>query len=85
MCYNAVRWECIIMGENRFVNDFLSLGMSSFFKKDKVNIFEAHVVECLCDIYGIEKIKRAYETSDDLFFTTTVHMYGFTRTLYDNF
>jgi len=73
------------MNGNVFINDFISMGMNDYFKKENTNIFEAHIVECLCDIYGVENIKRVYEAHDEGGFITLMHKYGLSRSMYDNF
>lgn len=73
------------MNETIFINDFISMGMKSYFGKTQSDIFEKHVVECLCDIYGVDKIRSAYESKDEGTFTNLIHTYGLSKTVYDNF
>ncbi len=61
------------------------MGMSAFFAGSTNNIFERHIVECLVDIYGLEKIRAVYESSDEGAFYNLLHTYRMPKTLYDNF
>lgn len=73
------------MSENVFINAFITIGMSDYFTSHKVETFEAHIVECLCDIYGEDKLRQVYEDKNEVEFTKLLHTYGLSRTLYDNF
>lgn len=73
------------MDKTFFVNQFLSLGMYDYFNDKRDNIFERHIVECLCDIYGTSAIKKCYDEKDENAFTTLIYSYGLTSTVYDNF
>lgn len=73
------------MSGSVFINDFISLGMDTYFVKGKSNTFESHVIECLCDIYTVEKIRGIYEAKDESGFITLIHSYGLSRNVYDNF
>lgn len=70
---------------NVFVNEFINLGMVSFFNKTNDNPFERHVIECLCDIYGQDKIKSIFDTKNEEAFYSTLSKYGLSRSNYDNF
>ncbi len=59
--------------------------MAAYFGNQPSNIFEKHVVECLCDIYGIDKIKKCYEAKNEQAFIALIHTYGLSRTVFDNF
>ncbi len=73
------------MNNRVFVNEFIELGLKSFFQKDSNNPLERHIVECLCDVYGTDCIKSIYDTHDEGSFTSTLFKYGLSRTNYDNF
>lgn len=73
------------MNKSVFINDFISLGMTSYFNKNNENIFESHIIECLCDIYGKEKVQKIYEAKDEAGFIELLHVYSMSRNLYDNF
>ena len=59
--------------------------MKDYFTTRKANTFESHIVECLCDIYGEDKIRKVYETRDESAFAALLHTYGLSRNIYDNF
>lgn len=73
------------MEDKIFINQFLSKGLKSFFAHSKENVFEAHIVECLGDIYGIERLQKLYDSNDEAAFVSLLQMYGLKGTLYDNF
>lgn len=73
------------MNETVFVNVFISTGMFDYFVQGKSNTFEAHIVECLADIYGEEKLKKVFDAKDEAGFTTLLHTYGLSHNVYDNF
>ncbi len=70
---------------NDFINKFISIGLNDFFLNNSSSNFEAHIIECLCDIYGQDDIKRAYITRDESLFIDLIYKYGFSKTMYDNF
>lgn len=67
-----------------FINNFISMGMASYFENTKKDIFEGHVIECLSDIYGRNKMKAIYDARDEAAFISLLHVYGMQRSLYDN-
>lgn len=73
------------MDETVFINDFIQIGMTEFFTKNVANTFESHIVECLGDIYGIDKLKRIFEAKNEAAFASLLHTYGFSHNKYDNF
>lgn len=73
------------MSGSIFINEFISLGMAAYFGDKSTDIFEKHVVECLCDIYGRDKIKKVYDAKDDVAFLDLIYTYGLSKTVYDNF
>lgn len=73
------------MGEYAFINNFISYGLAYYFDKKGDYVFEGHVIECLCDIYGKDNLKRIYETKDESAFIDLMRTYGLANNLYDNF
>lgn len=73
------------MSEPVFVNDFISIGMAEYFAQKTATTFEAHIVECLCDIYGFDSLKEIYSTRNESAFINLIHRYGLSETIYDNF
>ncbi len=73
------------MSETVFINDFISAGMFDYFVGKKSNTFESHIVECLADIYGEEKLRRVYEAKDEAGFANLLHTYGLSHSKYDTF
>lgn len=73
------------MYESVFINPFISLGCSDFFDKESNASFEAHVIECLCDIYGKDKVKEIYVAKDEARFASLLHVYGLSQNIYDSF
>ncbi len=73
------------MNETVFINDFISIGLSDFYKEPHQASFESHIIECLCDIYGKENIKKVYEARDEAGFQNLIFKYGCAKTVYDNF
>lgn len=73
------------MNETVFINGFISFGMSDYFAKEKGNTFESHIIECLCDIYGKDRIRYVYESENEGAFINLLHSYGLSRNMYDNF
>lgn len=73
------------MEQSNFINEFVSLGMYDYFNGLRENVFERHIVECLCDIYGKESIKRLYENNQENEFAILIHRYGLAPNVYDNF
>lgn len=72
------------MDKTVFINDFISMGMASYFGNTKTDIFECHIVECLCDIYGRDRIKAVYDARSEAGFVSLLHTFGMSRNLYDN-
>lgn len=72
------------MDKSAFINDFISMGMAAFFGDTKKDVFERHIVECLCDIYGRDKVKAVYEARDEAGFINLLHTFGMDKNLYDN-
>ena len=68
-----------------FVNEFITLGMDSFFNNKSEDVFERHIIECLCDIYGESTLRTLYQSGDENGFITLIHKYGLTPSIYDNF
>lgn len=73
------------MGETVFINDFISIGINDYFSNRTSNFFEAHIIECLCDIYGYEALKSVCLQKDEAGFISLIHKYGLSRNMYDNF
>lgn len=73
------------MVDNVFINEFLSTGFEYYFNKSGNSIFEGHIVECLCDIYGYDALKQIYETKNEGAFIDLIRSYGFAVSLYDSF
>lgn len=73
------------MGENVFINDFISMGMHAFFNGINACPFEVHIIECMCDVYGTENLKQIYIAKDESAFLNLIHKYGLARNIYDNF
>ena len=73
------------MERSNFINEFVSLGMYDYFNGLKENVFERHIIECLCDIYGKDSIKELYENNRENEFATLIHRYGLAPNIYDNF
>ena len=72
------------MDKSVFINGFISMGMASFFGNTKADIFERHIVECLCDIYGLDRVKAVYNAKDEAGFVNLLHTFGMSKTLYDD-
>lgn len=72
------------MNESVFINDFISRGMLSYFDGRKDNVFEAHIIECLCHIYGRDRMKATYDDRSETEFITLLHIFGMSKSLYDN-
>ncbi len=73
------------MSETVFINPFFTIGMNDYFIEHKVESFEAHIVECLCDIYGEDKLRAVYDSKNEAAFASLLHTYGFSHSKYDNF
>lgn len=73
------------MYEVVFINPFISAGCFDYFDKNMNSSFEAHVIECLCDVYGKDKIYEAYSSKDENAFSTLLHVYGLSSNVYDSF
>lgn len=68
-----------------FINDFISKGMAEYFARKSATTFESHIVECLCDIYGFDNLKKVYDSKNEGSFATLLYRYGFSPDKYDNF
>ena len=77
--------ESKTMKEKYFINEFVTLGLQSFFNNDSENPFERHVIECLVDIYGKEKLKRIYDEKNESKFIDMIYSYKVSHKVYDNF
>lgn len=73
------------MNESVFINDFIQIGMTDYFTKRVTSTFESHIIECLADIYGEDKLKHTFETKNEAAFVSLIHTYGLSRNIYDNF
>ncbi len=69
--------------ENVFINDFIDNGISNYIlikeekEYEKSHIFEAHIIRCLCKIYGEINIINPYRIKNSNSFKTNLIMYGF--------
>ena len=68
-----------------FVNQFITNGITTFVNGSSEHIFEKHVIEVLCHIYGRNNIVQAFEDKNEKIFAHVVESYGFPQNLYDNF
>lgn len=73
------------MQELIFINKFLTIGFAHFFDKTGQGLFESHIIECLCDIYGIEALREIYQARNEGAFIDLIRKYGLAPSLYDNF
>lgn len=73
------------MVEETFINEFLTIGLNDFFNNSNTFSFEKHIVECLVDIYGLNKIKTIYMTKDVNAFQSLIQNYGLKTNVYENF
>lgn len=73
------------MDEIYFINEFLTAGFAYYFNKSKDGVFEGHIVNCLCDIYGRDNLQTIYETKNESAFIDLMRKYGLAPNLYDNF
>lgn len=73
------------MEQNVFINKFIELGMTDYFENKSVNNFEKHIIECLCDIYGHDSIKKCYDNRNENDFKNLLLTYGMNQNIYDNF
>lgn len=70
---------------NLFINEFISIGMDDYFNLKDENIFESHIIECLCDIYGKNTLKSIYENRDEAKFMEILKLYGLSNSNYYSF
>ncbi len=73
------------MTELIIANSFISQGLYEYFNNSSASSFEAHIIECLCDIYGEDKIKKTFTEKNDPAFSELIHSYGLKNSVYDNF
>lgn len=73
------------MEVKEFVNEFISIGMNDYFYVSNGTSFERHIVECLCDIYGQEEIKKLYDDGNVDGFNEMIIKFGVKPEVYDNF
>lgn len=75
------------MDKKMILNDFITVGLAEYFNPtgNNNNIFEKHIIECLCDIYGASEIKTAYESGNENAFSDLLFKFGLQRKIYDNF
>lgn len=70
---------------NLFINEFISTGMDDYFNSKDENVFESHIIECLCDIYGKDLLKSVYDSRDESKFMEVLKSYGLSNSNYYSF
>lgn len=73
------------MVEETFINEFLTIGLNDFFENSSSISFEKHIIECLVDIYGMDKIKEVYMSKNVNAFQPLIQKYGLKTNVYENF
>lgn len=68
-----------------FINEFINTGLYDYFNDLKSVSFEKHVIECICDIYGKEEIKKAFLTKDQNMFIDLIKSFGYPDNYYTRF
>ena len=67
-----------------FINEFITLGLDSYFNKNDDNIFEKHIIECLFYIYGKDFIKLVYDKCCEETFICEIRKYDLPAFIYSN-
>ena len=68
-----------------FINEFISLGMYSYFNNYKDNPFERHIIECICDIYGFDNVLNLCKNGEQNEFIKLLKIYGYPENYYVRF
>ena len=68
-----------------FINEFITAGLNDLFGERKLFSFERHILECICQIYGISEVKSMYASKDQNGFITLLRKYGYQEENYMRF
>ena len=68
-----------------FINEFITIGLNDYFNDLKAVSFEKHVIECICDIYGKEEIKKVFLTKDQNAFIDIIKSFGYPDNYFTRF